>query len=466
MRPFQPTESCSPSAAPRRELTLYDSTCIIVGIILGAGVYRSSPDIAGGVPSVGWLVVLWLAGGLLSLLGALCYAELATAYPEEGGDYVYLRRAFGPRTAFLFAWSQLWIVRPGSIGAMAYIFAQYANELWPLASIAWQPTALIAYAAAPVVLLTLVNIVGVREGKWTQNVLTTIKIAGPVAIAAAGLLCPPSRQVSGPSMPPGGNFHGLYYAAIALLWTYGGWNEMAYVAAEVRHPEKNILRALVLGTVAVTGIYVLLNLVFVRAVGFQAMCSSRAVAADVLRATIGPWGGRLISILICISALGAINGLIFTGGRLCYALGRDYPSLRGLGRWDRRLGTPAWSLLLQGVIVLTIVVGLGWWTGGRKDGFQSMVEFTSPIFWAFFLLVGLSLFALRRREPATPRPFRVPWYPAVPAVFCLSSLFMLYASVRLAWEHAGYESVWAVVLMVAGIAASLLPSGSGHSDSP
>jgi basic amino acid/polyamine antiporter, APA family len=184
-------------AAPRRELTLLDSTCIIVGIIIGAGIYRISPSVAQHAPDALWFMGLWLLGGALSLIGALCYAELATAYPEEGGDYVYLTRAMGRTVGFLFAWCQLWIVRPGSIGAMAYAFAEYANRIWPQATADRAVYVLVLYAAAAIVVLTAVNILGVREGKWTQNVLTTAKLLGLAAIVAVGFSCQAS-----PNTPP------------------------------------------------------------------------------------------------------------------------------------------------------------------------------------------------------------------------------------------------------------------------
>lgn len=202
-----PDQQPQPLDAPRRELSLFDSTCIIVGIIIAAGIYRSSPDVARLTPNAMWLLGLWLLGGALSLIGALCYAELATAYPQEGGDYVYLTRAFGRRMGFLFAWSQLWIVRPGSIGAMAYAFAEYANRIWPRAEGGRAAYVLVLYAAASIVVLTAVNLLGVREGKWTQNVLTAAKVAGLTAIVAVGFLCvapvvaAPRRSNRPPSFP-------------------------------------------------------------------------------------------------------------------------------------------------------------------------------------------------------------------------------------------------------------------------
>ncbi len=443
-------------AGPRRQLTLFDSTSIIVGVIIGAGIYETSPTVARCVPGPGWLIGVWVFGGLLSLIGAVCYAELATAYPRAGGDYVYLTRAFGRRMGFLFAWAQLWVVRPGSIGAFAYVFARYANQLWPIPQGTQAP---MIYAVGSILVLSGINILGVREGKWTQNVLTVVKVLGLGAICAAGLFFASPHAALADAVPadalPAEPLKGLAgadfrLAMILILFTYGGWNEMAYVGAEVRDPKKNILRALVLGTVAVTLIYLLANLAFVHALGFQGTCDSGAVASDVLKLPLGQWGSRAISLLICISALGAINGMIFTGARIYYAMGTDHRLYAWLGRWSERLGTPVWSLVFQAAITLALVVGFGLYEGG----FGSLVNFTTPVFWIFFLLVGVSLFVLRRREPDTPRPYRVIWYPVVPLLFCLSSLFMVYASLSWAIDNRSYEAIWAVAVLLVGFGLS------------
>lgn len=461
-----PSDAAHPEspAAPRRQLTLYDSTCIIVGIIIGAFFYETSPDIAKSVAGGGWLlrvapwgeevfgvwmseaaclIGVWLLGGLLSLIGALCYAELATAYPKEGGDYVYLTRAFGRKWGFLFAWAQLWVVRPGSIGALAYVFGRYANEIWPLGEGA-RP--LMIYAAASIAVLTGINILGVREGKWTQNLLTAVKVLGLVAIFLVGMWFS-SADTSATTAPKSTSGADFRLAMILILYTYGGWNEMAYVGAEVRNPKKNILRALVLGTVCVTAIYALVTLAFVHGLGFQGTSNSKAVAADVLRLGLGEAGGRAISLLICISTLGAINGMVFTGARIYYAMGTEHRLYAALGSWSRRFGTPVWSLAIQAAITLALVIAFGLYEGG----FKSLVIFTTPVFWIFFLLVGVSLFVLRYRESDTPRPYRVPWYPILPLLFCLSSLFMVYASLSWAVDNRGYEAIWAVALVLIGL---------------
>ncbi len=445
MSQASPTDHLPQPAAPRRELTLFDSTCIIVGIIIGAGIYESTPAIAQCAAQPGWFFGVWVFGGILSLIGTLCYAELATIYPEEGGDYIYLTQAFGRQMGFVFAWSQLWIVRPGSIGAVAYVFARYAQRLWPLD---YGPYSLMIYAVGSIVVLTAINILGVREGKWTQNLLTSVKVLGLAAVCLVGFLLAAPQNIA---YPVSAAEPDLRLAMILVLFIYGGWHEMAYVGAEVRSPEKNILRALLLGTFAVTIIYILVSLAFVHALGFQAVQTSQGVAADLLEKALGPLGGRMISLLICISTLGAVNGMIFTSARIAYAFGREHPGFGWLGTWSPRWGTPVCSLAAQSAVTLALAVGFGL----SANGFESMVKFTTPVFWFFFLLVGFALYVLRWRVPEKPRPFRTPWYPLTPLLFCLSSVFMLYASLSYAIEKRTYEALWSVGILILGFLWSL-----------
>ncbi len=449
-----PTES---RGVPRRELTLVDSTSIIVGIIIGSGIYLTAPTVASQTPSWPWLIGVWTFGGFLSLAGALCYAELGNSYPREGGDYVYLNRAYGRAVGFLFAWSQLWIVRPGSIGAMAFAFAVYANRIWPQATGENAAYVLVAYAAASVVALSGINILGVREGKWTQNVLTAAKVVGLLAFMAVGFLysstdvsataaatnSADSAAVDAWSFLTSGQFG---FAMILVLFTYGGWNEMAFVCAEVKEPRKNILRALLLGTAAVTVIYVLANMAFYHALGLQGMRSMTA-ATDVLELAVGSWAGHALSFLICVSALGAINGQIFTGSRIYYAMGADHRLYSWLGRWDDRRGTPVRSLVVQTIITLGLIV----WFGLKSNGFTKMVNFTAPAFWFFLLLVGASVFVLRIREPYQERPYRTLGYPVTPIVFCLSCGFMVYSSVTYALNNQSKDAIWSIALLALGV---------------
>jgi len=464
-----PIHADSPAAtSPRRELTLFDSVCVIVGIIVGAGIYQSSPYIASCVPSTtaiaarlpdafcrdliarfvpdaAPLIGIWLLGGFLSLVGAACYAELAAAYPQDGGDYVYLTRGLGRPVGFLFAWSQLWIVRPVSIGALAFAFAEHFKELIPIGQQGTLCTLL--YASTAVVVLTVINILSVKEGKWAQNVLTTVKTLGLVIVVAAAFL-PVAASASLPAAAGKEVFAPHFSTAvIVVLFIYGGWNEMGYVAAEVRRPEKNLLRALVLGTAAVTLIYVLLNVAFVHALGYVGTQTSQIVAADVVSRVAPVWGRKAIAALVCISALSAVNGTIFTGSRITYAMGTEHPLWAVMGRWSARRGTPVWSLVAQALITLVLVAVFSF----ENDAFGRLVLFGAPVAWLFFTLVGVSLFRLRFRDPLAHRPYRVTGYPFTPLIFCASSLYLVYSSLIYYWENKQTEAYWLIGILLAGV---------------
>jgi amino acid transporter len=421
---------------PRKELSLFDSICIIVGIIIGAGIYEITPTVAGCMGGWKGILGIWLAGGLLALTGALCYAELATAYPHQGGDYVYQSRAYGSWAGYLFGWSQMVIIRPGDIALMAFVFARYAATLY-----APYKVMLPGYAAAAVIVLTVINILGVKEGKWTQNLLTVIKSIGILAIITAGLLAPVQYQL--PAVTSGITMDGFKLALILVLFTFGGWNEMAYVAAEVKQPGRNIVRSLVIGTILVTVLYILINSSFLHALGLEKMVSSQAIAVDTL-ATVAPGvAARTISIIICISALGAVNGLIFTGARISYAMGAEHRSFRGLGTWSPRFGTPVWSLILQGVLSLAILLFAG--------SFIDTILYTAPVVWLFFLGTGISVFVLRHKEPQTERPYKILWFPVPAIIFCTACIFMLYGSVTYALAMKPIGLITVVSVLISGV---------------
>ena len=406
---------------PKRELSLFDSVCIIVGIIIGAGIFETAPTVAACMGGLGGALGIWLVGGVLALTGALCYAELATAYPREGGDYVYLTRAYSPGTGFLFGWSQLAVVRPGDIALMAFVFARYAGQLYsPFPGDSGLNTPF--YAALAVTVLTVVNSVGVKQGKWTQNVLTIAKTVGLLAIIGAGFLGAQAAPATGEPQA----FGGLGLALILVLFTFGGWNEMAYVAAEVKNPRRNIMRALVIGTVGVTALYLLANAAFLKALTYNGMARSKAVAVDTVATAFPAMAARAIAVVICISALGAVNGLIFTGARITYALGSEHRAFRGLGRWSARFGTPTRALAVQGALSLAIVLFAG--------SFIDTIIYTAPVVWIFFLATGFSVFRLRRKEPRTDRPYKVLGFPLTPAAFCLCCVFMFWNCVRYAYK--------------------------------
>jgi len=445
------------ATAPSRQLTLFDSTCIIAGIVIGAGIYEATPNVAANVTSVSWLLGVWLLGGMISLAGALCYVELATTYPYEGGDYVYLTRAFGRQTGFLFAWVEYWIVRPGNVGMMAFVLARFANELLKGSPADTGDTGFnfVLYAAGTIVAITFLNVLGVRTGKTTQNVLTAVKIAGLLAVCGVGFTA--TATAVAPEASSTSSAPEIRLALIFVLFTYGGWNSVSYVAAEVQRPERNILWSLALGLALITAVYVLVNLAFVHALGLAG--ASRYNAVDLLELRYGELGRRVMAVLVCLSCLGAINGTLFTGSRIYYAVGTEHRLLAWLGRWSGQLDSPVRALVLQAAAALLWVVVFGVLDG--ESGFQRLLAFTTPVFWLFAILIGLSVFVLRRKDPAVVRPHKIVLYPLPPVVFCLSSAFMLYAAVDWAWfnwqEQSGQlgwspHAICTLVVVVVGLA--------------
>jgi APA family basic amino acid/polyamine antiporter len=426
---------------PVPTLGLADAVAIIVGIVIGAGVFRTPSLVAANAPTETAVLLIWAAGGLVSLVGALCYAELATAYPHAGGDYHFLTRAYGRRLAFLYAWSRITVVQTGSVAILAFVFGDYASQLLPLG-----PYSPAAYAALAVVALTALNVVGVRQGTRTQNLLTGVEVSCLVLVIIAGLLwaAPAPEATQASAAATGGSPAAAFgLAMVFVLLTYGGWNEAAYVSAEMRGARRQMAWALILSIGVITLLYLLVNVAYLRGLGLAGVAGSEAVAADLMRGAVGERGAQFVSLLIAVSALTSANATVITGARTNYALGRDFHVFRFLGRWHERANTPTNALVAQGLIALALVL-LGTF---RRDGFRTMVEFTAPVFWCFFLLTGLALIILRRREPGTPRPFRVPLYPFTPLLFCAVCAYMLQSSLA----YTGRGALVGVALLLTGV---------------
>lgn len=437
-------------SGPRRQLSLLDSTCIIVGIIIGSGIYELTPLIAGNVSSPAMLLGVWLFGGFVAFAGALCYAELATAYPRSGGDYVFLSRAYGSRFAFLFAWAEFWIVRPGNIGMISYVFGRYAQQIWPLEEIVSEEVAITGFACTAIILLSAMNLWGVRAGTRTQNTLTVLKVLGLLGICVLGLLSvglgSDENVASASVSSPQANFP---MALLFVLFCFGGWNEMSYVAAEVRKPEANIVRALLLGTCSTLLVYLVVNLAFLKSVGLSGMTTSAALATDVVRPRLGDYAAHAISLLICLTCLGAINGMLFTGSRIYYAVGTEHTWFSWLGRWHDRFGGPVRALLLQSFGTLALVITASATSPG--EGFATLFLFSAPVYWGFAIFVALSLFILRIRDPDAPHVHRVWLFPIPPLIFLGSACYLAYSGLTYAIAHKDLRlSLWAVVILVVG----------------
>jgi basic amino acid/polyamine antiporter, APA family len=426
-------------SAPKPLLSVTDGMLLMCGMVIGAGIFKAPSIVAGNTSSAGEFLLAWVLGGAVSLCGALVYAELSSRYPETGGEYAFLARGWGRGAAFVFAWSRMTVIQTGAIAAVAFVFGDYASEIFPLGK---HSSAI--YAALGVAALTLLNFAGTLHSKLLQSVMQYLLFAGLLFIGIAGLLAGAPAKPAAASAGTGS--FGL--AMIFVLLTYGGWNEAAYLAGEVRDARRNMLRVLVGGILVVTALYLLVNAGYLAALGLEGMRSSKAVAADVMRAVTGDKGAVLLALIVCVAAATTMNAAIFTGARTNYALGRDFAMFRRLGSWREAGSTPANALLLQGAIALALV-GASSFT---PDGFTAMVAYTSPVFWTFFLLTGLTLFRFRRRASEAP-PFRVPLYPIIPLAFCLMCAYMLYSSinyVRFAVSF-GVPVLAGLAIMAAGI---------------
>jgi len=434
-------DAARPTSTPHATLTVLDGIAIMAGIVIGIGIFGFPPLVAQHAPDAATYMALWLAGGLVMLAGALCYAELGSAYPDAGGEYHYLSRAWGRATGLLFAWARGTVVQTGAIAAVAFIYGDYAQRLLPLGEhgAAW-------HAAASVLVLTALNMVGTRESKRTQWLLTTLTLGALVAVMAAGVISDGTQAVAAapaPNLPLGQRAGLLGMGMVFVLLTYGGWNETAYLSGELRNPQRDVRRIMVGGTLAITAVYLLTNLAYLRIFGLQGLRDAQAVGAGAMALVAGPYAAWLISALVCATALSTINATILTGARVYYALGRDVAPLRALGIWHGRGATPRRALLLQGAITLALI-GFGAW---QAHGVEAMVAYTAPVFWLFMMLVAASVWRLRRIDPRRTRPFCTPGYPLIPLCFALCCAGLLWSSA----VYAGAGAWMGLAVLAAGV---------------
>lgn len=405
------------NAVPKPLVRPLDAVGLIVGIVIGAGIFGLPSVVAGNAASISSVYLAWVLGGAISLIGALVYAELATTYPHAGGDYYYLSRAFGGRVAFLFGWARMSVIQTGSLATVSVIFGDYASRILSLGQYS---SAL--YATAAILVLTALNIKGVRQGTGTQNVLTALQMLGILFVISAAFMAGPADAAPATASAPAASSLGTML--LFVLFTYGGWNEAAYISGELRDVRRNMARVLVASLLVITTLYVLVNWAYMHSLGLAGVAGSQQVAADLMRRGFGEMGAVAISIIVGISALTTANGTVFTGGRSSYAFGRDFREFAFLGRWSPRTGTPVNGLVLQAAIAVGLVI-LGVIT---QKGFQTIVEYTAPVFWSFFLLTGIAFFVLRKKDSMVERVFRVPLYPVPPLLFCLTCAYLLYSS--------------------------------------
>jgi len=426
------TRAAESGMAQARGLSVLDAVAVLVGVVIGIGIFGFPPLVAQHAQSESVYLALWLGGAAVMLMGALCYAELGSAYPGAGGEYLYLRHAWGPRVALLFAWARCTVIQTGAIAVVAFIYGEYAQELAPLGT-----HGVALHAAIAVIALTLLNIMGTQPSKRIQLVFTVLTLAALAAVVATGLSAPPAPPA--PVEPLAGSTLGLLgMGLVFVLLTYGGWNEAAYLSGELREARRNMAKVLLIGTAVVAGAYLLTNLALLQIFGLQGLRETRAVAATLMTLAAGPYAAIVLSLLVCVTALSTINGTILTGARVYSALGQDVPRLRPLAGWSMRGQTPTSALLAQGAITL-VLLGYGAYA---HDGVQTLVAYTAPVFWLFMLLVAASVWRLRRLDPHRPRPFRVPLYP-------LTCAGLVWSSAR----YAGVGALLGLAVLAAGLPA-------------
>jgi APA family basic amino acid/polyamine antiporter len=421
--------------APRASLSVTDGALMMVGIIIGIGIFKTPQLVALNVGSDAMFIAVWAFGGLVTLIGALVYAELAAAYPSTGGEYTFLTKAYGQPVGFLFAWARTTVIQTGAIAAVAFVLGDYAQQLYSLGEFGSA-----IYAGAALFILTLINLAGTYQSKTAQNILTVLEAAALAAIALVGFLYGGGAAPASASSASDIGAVGL--AMVFILLTYGGWNEAAYLSADLRNVKRDMIRILLIGTAVVTVLYVLINVAYLHVLGMDGLRKSSAVAADVMRVGFGATGAVILSLIVVCAALSTMNATIFTGARLYHALGEDL-QLKRLRLWDTKGNNPRNAIIAQSLIAIALIV----FGAVTRDGFSAMVEYTAPVFWFFLLLVGMSLFVLRQRDARRERPFKVPLYPVVPLLFCATCAYLLYSSL----VYTGYGALVGIAVLLAGI---------------
>ena len=431
-------------ASPQRLLSPLGAVAIIVGIVIGAGIFKTPSLVASITGDVGWALALWVGGAIISLAGALCYAELATLYPHAGGDYHFLTRAYGKNISFLYGWAKAMVINTGSIALLAFVFGDYMTKVVPLG-----PHSVIYWAVVIVIALTIINLVGIEASANIQTALTVLEISGLIAIIIAGFgffTSPLPPVINPPLFSSTPQFGMLGLAMVFVLLTFGGWNESAYISAELKGTVHTIVRVIVFSLLIISIIYLLVNIALINGLGLERLSNSKAASADLLGLAFGPIGEKLLGLFVGVAALTSINATMIVGARTNFAMGEDWHGLRKMARWESSRGTPRFAFLVQGVISLALV-GFG---ALQSDGFEAMVEFTAPVFWSFLLLVGISLFILRAKDQKT-RVFSVPLYPITPLIFCMASAYLAYSS--FSYAHSKGAVLISLYVMLLGLVA-------------
>ena len=394
----------------RRALRPRDLVLIVVGTVIGSGIFLvPGPVLRQTGGDVRLALMVWVVAGVLSLLGALTYAEMGASRPGAGGLYLYIREAFGPLPAFLYGWTAFFVIASGSVATLAVAFTSYLQQFVTLSPIGSK-----AVAVLVVVIVMAVNVRGVRQGADVQNVTTALK-AGAIIVMSVLLLAlgtRPSPAFVATEAARGSLLSGVGLAMIAVLWAYEGWQYVTFSAGETVDPQRSFPRAIVFGTVLLIAIYLLANVAYLAALGSAGVMTSERVAADAVSAVLGPGAGKVIAAVILVSMFSAANGITLTAPRLYFSMAGDRVFFARLAEVHPRYGTPAFAIVASSLWAMLLAI-----TGT----FEQLLTYVVFIGWIFYALGGLAIFAYRRRQPELPRPFRAPGYPLTPILFVVAA---------------------------------------------
>lgn len=400
-----------------RRLGLFSGTMAVVGGIIGGGIFRTPATVAERLRSPTLVLVAWVIGGVVALIGAFCFGELGQRRPRAGGGYVYLRETWGPLPAFLYGWTLVLVIATGAIAAVAVTFANYT-----LALAGANDRFTVPLAVGTIVLLAGINYVGVRPAAITTNIFTVLKLVALAALITAGLSF--AAPTFGPSARPPVGPSGLGAALVPVLFTYGGWQQTNFIAEEIVDPERNLPRALVLGVVIVVTVYLLANIAYLRVLGVDGLAASTAPAADSMQAVLGPVGGKLIAAGIAVSTFGFLNLVILVTPRVLQAMAADGVFFQRLAVLHPVHRTPAAAIAALAICAMVLTL-----TGT----FGQLVDYVTFGDWIFFGLTVAGLFIYRRREQGAgsreQNAFRVPGYPITPAIFVIAAAFVVYSAI-------------------------------------
>jgi basic amino acid/polyamine antiporter, APA family len=398
----------------KRQIGLWSAIAIVIGTTIGSGIFRSPAGIADRLPGPLPLAIIWVAGGLFALCGALSLAELASAFPRTGGIYAYIKEAFGRLPAFLFGWAEISVIRAAAVGAIAVTFAEYFLRVLGV-----DPEAYSRYvAAAAIVAMGTVNILGVKWGTLAINITTLAKYGGLIfiIIVALAIGLPSTGGHYTPAMPPGSfTMSAFGLALVSVLWAYDGWADLSYSGGEVKDPERNLPRALIGGTAAVIIIYLLANIAYLAVIPVEEMRRSPLVAADVAQKVLGSAGVVFVGVTVMLSTFGTLTGSLFTSPRIFFAMAEDGLFFRGVAKVHPRFHTPHIAIGIN--IVLAVIFVL-------VRNFEQLADAFVTAIVPFYALGVAAIFVVRKRPEYKPA-FRVPGYPFVPALFVLSTLYLL-----------------------------------------